>query len=385
MRLFFSNTRVALTVFGISIVLGTVTGCASKKAGMGEPAARFPVTNPVEIGSYYIENIFDPIQKESLYDLFSKQSQAMLSFTEFSQRIDELSAHVDTKDAFISIVALNAFVFSNDRMVVYYLMVYEKDGTGIYSVTELYFSQDMGLWKIQLQADDATISALPVIRQGDIVQLTRKELQFINQDIDRRIEQFMDSYEQPVPLREEQEMEPVVERESIEDKTERIIKKEMIVGQTYFDVGDFERAAESFEKVLSLRPDNAQAQIMLRKSLTAVQRKEQELREAQERARREAEEKARQLMTAPQPVPQPLPPQQTAPAPAPLPEPEPEPTVEDTLFQTFINLGKKFYEEGEYRSAIVQFQKALSIRPDSDLAGSYIEKCEKAIQVAPSR
>ncbi len=374
MKLFCSNKSI-ITLIGIILSVFSISGCANKQISQDEIILRAGVINPVPIGRWYIENIFKPEKKEKLYELFSQQSQELLDFKEFSQRIDELSALIDTKNAFISVIPLNLFIFSNDRMVVYYLMVYENDFAGVYSVTELFFVQEIGLWKIDIQNDGTAVSALPVIRKGDIIQLNRKELQFINDDIDKRIAMFKQEYQQPapiVPVLQTIEREQIKEQESLEEQTNRTVKKEMIVGKTYFDVGDYDRASVSFERVLALQPDNIEAQRLLKKTLTAIQKKEAELKEAELKAQ---EEKARQ---------------QIVPEPAPIKEDvkqEPvfiEKSVEDQLFDNFFESGKKAYDAGDYRKAIIQFQKAVSIKPDDVSAKLFIEKCEKAIQIVPS-
>ncbi len=368
MKLFCSN-RFLLSLIAI-LSVAFISGCGRKQIREDAPIAQTGLTNPVQIGQQYIQKTFDPANKTQLYNLFTQESQALLSFTEFSQRIDELSKLVDTRNAFISVIPINAFLFSNDKMVVYYLMLYEKDLAGVYSVAELYFVQDMGVWKIELQQDDGAVSALPVIRQGDIVQLNRKELQFINDDIDNRITQFARQFQQPqqpvVPVVQEPE---VIQEESAAEKTARIVKKEMIIGKTYYDVGDYDRAVISFERVIGLQPDYPEAQLYLKKTLSAIQQKEEEIK-AQQEAAEKAKEKPVVAPVKEQPKPEPLP---------------VEKSVEDTLFDQFFASGKKSYDDGDYRKAIVHFQKAVNIKPDDLAARQFIEKCEKAIQVAPSR
>lgn len=56
-------------------------------------------------------------------------------------------------------------------------------------------------------------------------------------------------------------------------------------------------------------------------------------------------------------------------------------TSEEILAEKCIEEGEKLYDMEEYRKALMQFQKALSISPLNQKASVYIERCKKAISL----
>ncbi len=57
---------------------------------------------------------------------------------------------------------------------------------------------------------------------------------------------------------------------------------------------------------------------------------------------------------------------------------------EDTLTKTCIEEGEKLYDKEDYRAALMQFQKALSIDPENEKAKTYMGRCQKAIRLSLS-
>jgi hypothetical protein len=52
---------------------------------------------------------------------------------------------------------------------------------------------------------------------------------------------------------------------------------------------------------------------------------------------------------------------------------------EALLVKNCIAEGEKLYDKENYRAALMQFQKALSIDPENDKAATYVGRCQKAI------
>ncbi|MCD6459723.1 tetratricopeptide repeat protein [bacterium] len=391
MRLFFSKFKKFVLLFVVLItIIPMVIGCGSMKKKLIAVKAPQPPANPVKLGQFYLENIYYADQKAVFYELFSAKARKKINFNDFSSALDELSSMVNMENSFISVVPLDVYIFDNEKMVVYYLSIYESEGAGVYYAVELFLAQELGVWKIDASDDGKNVNLLPVIARGDLAQLSRKELSNIVLLIEKKKQEFAEKDEITEPKVDYTEKR---ETESEQDKIQRAIKKEMVVGKTYFDVGNYEKAQKFFEKVLTLEPDNKEAQNFLKKTLTALKQKEtelnrakkrirkaeQELKAAQEREKKAKHEAHRKAVMAVAPV-KPVKEKKEEKAVS----AERQETVEIVLFKACYDLGKKLYDNAEYRKAILQFQKALNLQPDNKDIQNYIDKCEKAIQINPA-
>ena len=387
MKLFCSKCKKFMfVVFVLVNVAAIVSGCGGRKQKLIALKTQQLPSNPVKLGQFYLENFYYEENKSMIYELFSTKVQEKINYNDFSSAINELVSMVDVDQFFISVVPLDVYIFNNEKVAVYYLSTYESEGAGVYWAVELFMTQEMGLWKIHASDEGKNVNLLPVIARGDLMQLTRKELSNIFHIIETKKQGFSSQYETPEPKMDYTEKQ---EAESEEDKIKRVIKKEMIVGKTYFDVGNYEKAKSFFEKVLTLDPDDQEAQDYLRKTLSALKQKETELKRAQERIKKAEEElkaaqeralkaeqeAAKKAVIQEQPV-QPEKKEEAEPQ-----SKEHQETVEYVLFKACYDLGKKLYDNGEYRKSILQFQKALNLQPDNLEIKNYIDKCEKAIQI----
>ena len=395
MKLFFSKfKKLVIVCFILLTAMPILSGCGAKKQKLVTLQTPQLPSNPVKVGQFYLENLYYEENKMIVYELFSKEVQKNINFNDFSTAIDELISMVDLEQSFICVVPLDTYIFNNEEIAVYYLTTYEYEGAGVFYAVQLILKQELGLWKIHASEEGKNIDLLPVIARGDLMQLTRKELSNIFQIIEKKKQDFVkrdEITEQKVDYTEKQET------ESEEEKIKRVIKKEMIVGKTYFDVGNYEKAKAFFEKVLTLNPDDKEAQDYLKKTLTALKQKETELKRAEERIKKAEEElKAAQerALKAEQEAAKKAAMQQKAAAETKVETktkeeektqtPQEQETVEYVLFKACYDLGKKLYDNGDYRKSILQFQKALSLQPDNKEIQNYIEKCEKAIQINPA-
>lgn len=347
--------RIVLLAFVCSVFF---FGCAGNKSVSIPDNSLIKSDNPVEIGRVYLENIYDLRYKESLYDLLSEETKMLIGFTGFSLKIEEITKSVDLTDVFKQVIVIDSFIFDQDSMVVYYIMFCEKELSGVYFVVELYFSQEYGNWKIDLIDDNKDFTVVPLIEQGSLGQLTRKQLTDLKSVVSDRIDGFR---------KELLPEEPVLYQEPEPDRIEKEIKHETVVGKIYLDTGNFEKARKAFERVLFLDPEHKQAGEFLQKTLNAIRMKEESLEKRIE--------KSRKISIPPKPV------KDKSVRVEPVVEKEKPKSIEEKLYESCFDKGKVLYDAGEYRKAIVQFQKALNFNTNDEQAKNYIKKCERAIQI----
>ncbi len=336
-------------------------GCSGNKSVRISGNSFIKSDNPTEIGRVYLENIYDLRYKESLYDLLSEETKMLIGFTGFSLKIEEILKSIDLTDTFKQVVVIDSFIFDQDSMVVYYVMFCEKELSGVYFVVELYFSKEYGNWKIDLVDKNKDFVAVPLIEQGSLGHLTRKQLTDLKSVISTRIDGFR---------KELMPEETVLYQEPEPDRIEKEIKHESVVGKIYFETGNFNKARKAFERVLLLDPEHKEAGEFLQKTLNAIRMKEESLEKIREKSRKISI-----------PV-SPLKPIQDRPVQVePIVEKEEPKSIEEKLYKSCFNKGKALYDAGEYRKAIVQFQKALNFNKNDEQAKIYIKKCERAIQI----
>ncbi len=337
-------------------------GCAGKKSVTVFDSSFTKPSNPTEIGKVYLENIYDLRYKDSLYGLLSEETKMTIGATGFAVKVEEVSKTIDLTDAFKQVVVLDAFVFDQNRMVVYYVMFCEKELSGVYFVVELYFNQQYGSWRIDLTGGDKKFSLVPLIEQGDLGLLTRKRLTDLKRAVSDRIDNFK---KEMIPEK------PVSYQESKPDQMEKEIKRELVVGKIYFETGNLKNARKSFERILFLDPEQKEAREFLQKTLNAIRLKEESIKKSAEKASK---------------IPVSLKPEPIAPSndlkpKKPVVKQEKTKSIEEKLYRICFDKGKVLYDAGEYRKAIVQFQKALNFKTDDERAKNYIKKSESAIQI----
>lgn len=366
---------IELLIFFLVLIL--FAGCAGKKEAkktqaMVDKELYLSMSNPIEMGRYYLENICRPEKADILYGLLSNNIKGKTNLNDFTKTVKGMSSNFKREKDFINVVTLDSFVFDDKNIVAYYLMVYESDFKGVYFVAELNLINEFDNWKIDLGQKDNELSIVPTITQGDVSQLTRRNLGVIKEMVAKKIEGYQKNMIQEKELPPE---EPQLIRNE-QEELRKLVKKEMVVGKVYFDVGNFEGARESFEKVISYDPDNQEAKDYLSRVLIKLEEQEKERLKSEEMERKKFEES--QMPVAPVESVEPEPVIEEKPKPV-------EKSVEDELFDKCFETGKKLYDDGEYRKAIVQFQKSAGFKPDNEEVKNYIKKCEKAIQITPSK
>lgn len=375
--------KTYIRILLLSIIVVTMGGCAISPDSRKTAKEPFLETgNPVAIGRYYLDAIYTNRQKNFVYDLLSPATREMIAFEQFDSFLADIQTRIDMKDAYFEVVHLDLYAADVNNVAVYYLLTYEQQQTGVYYVVELFLKKYGQTWKIELtEGQGDRMALIPVIQSGEVARLNRRQLQDIQSAIDAKIAQYR---QQAAPY---SPSEIVPEQPASIEEQVRIIKKELVVGKVYYDVGDYEKARHSFEKILSLDPEHVEAREYLQKTVYAIERKERELREEQNRRdeeqrrleaeqRRKEEDRRREeeqhrLEKQPQ---RPVVPEQPIAAPDVVP-------IEDQLFFDVFKEAQQLYNQGDYRKAIIQFQKAHSLKPDNVEVLSYIDKCERAIQV----
>ena len=353
--------RILLLAFVCSMFF---FGCAGNQSVRIPGNSFIKSDNPTEIGRVYLENIYDLRYKESLYDLLSEETKMLIGFTGFSLKIEEILNSVDLTDTFKQVVVIDSFIFDQDSMVVYYIMFCEKELSGVYFVVELYFSKEYGNWKIDLVDNNKDFVAVPLIEQGSLGHLTRKQLTDLKSVISTRIDGFR---------KELLPEEAILYQEPEPDRIEKEIQHEAVVGKIYFETGNFNKARKAFERVLFLNPEHKEAGDFLQKTLNAIRMKEESLEKTLEKSRKisiplKSDLHLRPIQNTPVRV-------------EPVIEKEEPKSIEAKLYESCFDKGKVLYDAGEYRKAIVQFQKALNFNKSDEHAKNYINKCERAIQI----
>jgi|GEM_PF-3252466 len=370
--------KISIKPVFLLVIFLLVAGCADKKE-IHKTQAKIDkdlflsMSSPVEVGRNYLRNIFYPEKSAVLYGFLSDNVKGKTDLSDFSRTLKDMSANLKTDKATIDVITLDTFVFDSRRIVCYYLIVYENELQGVYFIAELNLIKEFDNWKIDINSKGDELSVVPTLTQGDISSLTRKNLLMAKELINEKIAGYRRDLTACKPVAE-----PVNQVKTRQDDLEKIIKKEMVVGKVYFDVGNYENARESFEKVLSYDPDNLEAKDYLAETLTEIQRQEKEKLESQKAKEKEIEKK--------QAVPPVAAPEQIVVPSVAKPEKKPadiQKSVEEELFDKCFQTGKQLYDAGEYRKAMVQFRKALGFRPGNEEILNYIKKCEKAIQLVP--
>jgi tetratricopeptide (TPR) repeat protein len=61
------------------------------------------------------------------------------------------------------------------------------------------------------------------------------------------------------------------------------------------------------------------------------------------------------------------------------------PSREESMADLCVRQGERLYDREEYRKALMQFQKALSIDPANEKAQTYVDRCKRAINLGLGR
>ncbi|MCB1196566.1 tetratricopeptide repeat protein, partial [bacterium] len=254
------------TAYGvlIAVIAFGIQGCAgkSKKASVSAesiPSALFSDVNPLHIAQYYLDNLYRPEKSQELYDLLAHETRENISFDRFTDYVHTLRVSIPA-DAYYTVMPYDAYVFE-DKVLCYYIVVYEKNSVGGYALTELSLIRTQGIWQIAIDPGTEKFSPMPVLESGDITEFTRRDVASFKETINQRITAFLKAKQLP------EEKDELLIEEPIKDKISKKIKKEMVVGQAYFEVGNFEKAKESFEKVLSYDPEDQTARKKKKKSI----------------------------------------------------------------------------------------------------------------------
>ncbi|RJP58415.1 MAG: hypothetical protein C4541_08135 [Candidatus Auribacter fodinae] len=368
-------------ILAMLMLIPFFSGCAGKKGVAVQKGFIVPADDPILIGQAYLQALYDKqSNKTVLYGLLSETTQAVIPESAFMSQTAQVSESVDMTAIYMDVTTFDAFLFSDTDVVGYYLIVYEKDQAGAYFLAELYMTMESGLWKIDLtRQEQQPLQLIPVINRGDITRLNRRSLESLQDFVRSKKAVYQ---QEAAPSTPSQAVSVPVDAETLEKN----IKKEMIVGKVYFDVGNYERARETFENVIAIDPENKEARDYLEKSMSAIARKQQEQELQQQRLQEErlkAEqariqeekrllEEQRKLLEQQKQVAVPPVPEKAVPA---------EKSVADELFEQTFSQACELYTAGEYRNAMLQFNKALHLRPSDPEVQSYIQKCERAIQV----
>ena len=371
------KSRLSIIIV-MCVLIPVFSGCAGKKGVALNGGFVVPADDPILIGQAYLDALYDnQSNKDVLFGLLSETTQAVIPRSTFSTQTEQVSESIDLKSVYMDVTTFDAFLFSDTEAVGYYLIVYEKEMEGAYFLAELYMTMEGGLWKIDLtRQEQQPLQLIPVIKRGDITRLNRRALESLQDFVNSKKSMYQ---QQAVPGVTPQGVQ--VDAETLEKN----IKKEMVVGKVYYDVGNFERARETFEHVIAMDPTHAEARDYLEKSIAAIARKQQELELQQQRLEEERLKAERQRIQEEKKLleeQRKLFEQQQAVPPVVPKEPEPvKKSVEDELFEQTFDEARKLYSAGEYRNAMLQFNKALHLRPGDPEVQSYIQKCERAIQV----